>query len=43
MLTLKKLIKIGKSSSDTQSKMNLDLIRFPVTDLMRSKVKGSKS
>ena len=42
MLALKKLIKVGKSFYDSRSMLNLDLIQFKVSDLMRSMVSGSK-
>ncbi len=42
MLALKKLIKVGRSFYKTKAMLNLDLIQFKVTDLMRSMVSGSK-
>lgn len=42
MLALKKLIKIGKSFYNSKAMLNLDLIQFKVSDMMRSMVSGSK-
>jgi hypothetical protein len=42
MLALKKLIHVGKSFYETKAMLNLDLIQFKVSDLMRSMVSGTK-
>jgi len=42
MLALKKLIKVGRSFYNTKAMLNLDLIQFKVSDMMRSMVSGTK-